>query len=67
MLKDKKLEYQKELEEYLEEQKVFEIFEDMMKGLIVQRPADPIQFLLKKLTSPESKSSKPKTSSNPNQ
>lgn len=35
MLKDKKLEYQKELEEYLEEQKVFEIFEDMMKGLIV--------------------------------
>ncbi len=54
MLKDKELEHQRELEEYLEEQKVFEIFEDMMKGLILQKPADPIQFLLQRLTSPES-------------
>jgi hypothetical protein len=55
MLKDKKLEYQKQLEEYLEEQKVYDIFEDMMKALIIAKPADPIPFLLKKLTSPESK------------
>jgi len=53
MLKDKKLEYQTFLEEYLEDQKVFDIFEDMMKSLIMQKPKDPIQFLIKKLTSQE--------------
>ncbi len=54
MLKDKKLDYQKQLEEYLEEQKVYDIFEDMMKALIIAKPENPIPFLLKKLTSPES-------------
>jgi adenylate kinase len=55
MLKDKKLEYQAELEEYLEDQKVYDIFEDMMKSLIMAKPENPIQFLLKKLTTPDSK------------
>jgi hypothetical protein len=53
MLKDKKLEYQKQLEEYLEEQNVYDIFEDMMKSLILTLPKDPVNFLVKKLTSPE--------------
>ena len=55
MLQDKKLEFQKQLEEYLEEQKVYEVFEDMMKSLIVNKPKDPIDFLLKKLNSPDMK------------
>ncbi len=55
MLKDKKLEYQKQLEEYLEENKVYDIFEDMMKALIIAKPENPIPFLLKKLTSTEIK------------
>lgn len=55
MLKDKKLEYQRELEEYLEDQKVYDIFEDMMKSLIMQKPEDPIKFLLDKLTTPVGK------------
>jgi adenylate kinase len=55
MLKEKKLDYQKTLEEYLEENKVYDIFEDMMKDLIVNRPKDPIEFLINKMTSPESK------------
>ena len=54
MLKDKKLDYQRSLEEYLEDQKVYEIFEDMMKSLIMNKPKDPIKFLLDKLNSPES-------------
>ena len=33
-MQDKKLEFQKQLEEYLEEQKVYDIFEEMMKTLI---------------------------------
>ncbi len=55
MLKDQKLEYQKDLEDYIEEHKVYEVFEDMMKSLIMHRPKDPIQYLLGKMQSPESK------------
>ena len=39
----------------MEDQKVYDIFEDMMKGLIMSRPKDPLQFLVKRLTAPESK------------
>ena len=56
MLKDKKLDFQRSLEEYLEEQKLYELFEGMMKSLIVDRPADPIDHLIQRLEQPESKS-----------
>ncbi len=46
---------QRQLEDYLEEQKVYELFDDMMKGLVQSRPKDPLQFLIKRLTTPESK------------
>jgi formylmethanofuran dehydrogenase subunit D len=46
MLQDKKLENQKLLEEYLEENRVYEIFEDMMKSLIMTKPKDPVSYLL---------------------
>jgi hypothetical protein len=55
MLKDKKLEYQQVLEEYLEQKKLYELFEGLMKALIVSKPSDPIDFLIKKLQQPESK------------
>jgi hypothetical protein len=55
MMQDKKLDFQKQLEEYLESQKVYDIFEDMMKALIMNRPKDPLSYLVKKLTTPESK------------
>ena len=54
-MQDKKLGFQKQLEEYLEEQKVYDIFEEMMKALILNRPKDPLNFLVKKLTTSESK------------
>ena len=56
MLKDKKLEFQTVLEDYLEQKKLYELFEGMMKALIVNKPADPVDFLIKKLQQPESKS-----------
>ena len=34
---------------------MFEIFEDMMKSLILKRPDDPIKFLLEKIKSPPGK------------
>ena len=54
-MQDKKLEFQKQLEEYLEEQKVYDIFEEMMKALIENRPKDPLGYLVKKLATPDSK------------
>lgn len=35
MLKEKKLEYQQTMEEYLEQQKLYELFETLMKSLVV--------------------------------
>ena len=54
MMQDKKLDFQRQLEEYLETQKVYDIFEDMMKSLIMNKPKDPLSFLVKKLTTPDS-------------
>ena len=54
MLKEKKLDYQRSCEEYIEQKKLYETFEDMMKALIVNKPKDPIKFLIDKLQSPES-------------
>jgi len=41
------------LEEYIEQQKLYEIFEGLMKSLVTQKPADPIEHLIKKLEQPE--------------
>ena len=61
LVKEKRLEFQKTLEEYIEEQKLYELFESMMKGLIIDQPANPIEYLEKKLQAQESKWKKPVT------
>ena len=53
-VKEQRLEFQKSIEEYIEEQKLYDLFEGMMKGLIVDHPEDPIQYLINKLQSQES-------------
>lgn len=55
LVKEKRLEYQRGLEEYIEEQKLYELFEGMMKGLIIDKPQDPINYLIEKLQAQESK------------
>ena len=55
MLKEKKIDFQRSCEEYIEEQGLYEIFEDMMRSLIVNKPDDPVKFLIEKLEKPESK------------
>ena len=54
MLKEKKLDYQRSCEEYIEQKKLYEVFEDMMKSLIMHKPKEPIKFLIDKLKSTES-------------
>lgn len=41
------------MEKYLERNRVYHIFEDLLKALIVKRPDDPIQFLIQRLQEPE--------------
>ena len=49
MLKEKKIEHQRACEEYIEDHKLYEVFEDMMKSLIVHKPEDPVKFLIEKI------------------
>ena len=56
MLKEKKIDFQRSCEEYIEEQGLYEIFEDMMRNLIINKPEDPVKYLIDKLEKPESKS-----------
>ena len=56
-LKEEKLQFQLSCEEYIEKEKLYEMFEDMMKELIVHRPKDPVNFLIEKLNKPKSKCS----------
>lgn len=49
MLRDEKLEFQWETEKYLEEEKVYDIFEEMIRGLITELPKDPVAFLMDKV------------------
>ena len=53
MLKCQKLEYQQQVEKYLEEHQIYDIFEEMMKGLLKEKPADPLKFMVSKLENPE--------------
>ena len=53
MDKKQKLDYQREIEKYLESKKVYELFEDLMKSLVISKPEDPIDFIIQKLSEPE--------------
>ncbi|CAG9312031.1 unnamed protein product [Blepharisma stoltei] len=47
-----KLEYQQGIEDYLESNDVYELFEYLLKELLVDKPEDPIDFLIHKLENP---------------
>jgi len=49
MLKQAKLDYQRELEDYMETNKIYDVFESMMKELVIDLPEDPVKFLLDKI------------------
>lgn len=53
MDKTSKLEYQKRIEQYLEDKNIYNLFEDLMQNLVVQKPQDPFSFLIDKLSHPE--------------
>jgi hypothetical protein len=56
MNKAQKLEYQQKIEKYFEEHQVYDTFERLMKSLLREKPADPLEFIISKLEKPERKS-----------
>ena len=55
MDKLQKFEYMQTIEQYLEEQQVYELFEDLLKQLVVHKPSNPLDFLQEKLKRESSK------------
>ena len=47
--------YQKTVEEYLEDNHVYDIFEELLKSLIADLPPDPVEYLLEKVSAPSPK------------
>lgn len=41
------------IEEYFEEKRLYELFKTLFKSLIIQRPEDPLEFLMQKLKNPK--------------
>ena len=49
MDKMQKMDFIQSVESYLNEHQVYELFEDIIRQVVVSRPADPMQFILKKI------------------
>jgi adenylate kinase len=55
MDKLQKFEYIQSIESYLEDNQVYELFENLLKQLVIHRPEHPLDFLIQKLSKPERK------------
>ena len=55
MDKLQKFDYMQTIESYLEQKQVYEMFEDLLKQLVVNKPDNPLDFLMDKLKSQQSK------------
>ena len=55
MDKLQKFEYMQSIEAYLEDNQVYELFEGLLKQLVISRPDDPLDFLIQKLNKAERK------------
>ena len=51
MDKLQKFEYTQSIEEYLEMNQVYELFENMLQQLLVNKPDKPLDFMINALTS----------------
>ena len=55
MDRTEKLEYEKGIEQYFDEKKVYDLFEKLFKELIVNRPEHPIDYLITRLNRQDTK------------
>ena len=54
-IKQAKLNNQQDMETYLEEEHVYDIFQEMMTAVIKEMPKDPIGYLIEKMENPDRK------------
>lgn len=50
-----KLKFQQSIENYFEENKVYELFEKLLKELIINKPIDPLGYMIKRIQTKDSK------------
>ena len=55
MDRTEKLEYEKGIEQYFDDHKVYDLFEKLFKELIINKPEDPIEYLIERLKRKEVK------------
>lgn len=46
MDRQQKLDYQQKVEAFLNKENVYDLFEDLLKSLMVKQPDDPLSFLI---------------------
>lgn len=44
-----KLEYQQKVEKYLNDNRVYDLFEDLLKSIVAKQPDNPIAYMIEKL------------------
>ena len=49
MDKLQKLDYLTQIESYLEREEIYELMGDLLKKIIIHRPAQPLDFIIEKL------------------
>ena len=49
MDRNEKLQYQQSIENYFESKRIYDLFEKLMKELVINKPSDPIDYLTKRL------------------
>ena len=49
MNKGEKLQFQRSIENYFEEKHIYDLFGKLLKELVVNKPKDPIEYLIKRL------------------
>jgi adenylate kinase len=45
--------HQQEIEKYLQQNQVYQLFEDLLKNLIIDKPEDPLTYLADKILEPD--------------
>ena len=55
MDRTEKLEYEKGIEQYFDEHKVYDLFEKLFKELIINRPDEPLDYLISRLKRQDTK------------
>lgn len=55
MERNEKLHFQQDIENYFEEKRVYNLFEKLLKELIILKPSDPLDYMIKRLQTPDTK------------